>query len=120
MAGEIDMSNAHLLTELVESLSATPAPLITLDLSEVRFLGAHGVSALLRARELAISAGGRLTLHDPSPFVLRVLAACKVLRHLGLDAQTASVTSPLTADVPRPACLGRGLRERGHRRAEAN
>ncbi|MFI5928571.1 STAS domain-containing protein [Micromonospora sp. NPDC051543] len=107
VSGEIDMSNAHLLTELVGSLCAIPAPMIALDLSEVRFCGARGVSALLRARELVVSAGGRLTLRDPSPFVLRVLAACRVLPHLGLDGPTSPATPPLTSLVPPPARPGR-------------
>ncbi|MGV9214029.1 STAS domain-containing protein [Micromonospora sp. RB23] len=110
VAGEIDMSNAHLLTELVGSLCALPAPLITVDLSEVRFFGARGVSALLRARELAVSAGGQLTLRDPSPFVLRVLAVCRVLRHLGLDVPSSPATPSLNALVPRPAHPGRPRR----------
>ncbi|MGW3786654.1 STAS domain-containing protein [Micromonospora chokoriensis] len=85
VVGDIDMSNAHLLTELVEFLCRTPTPLIAVDLSAVRFFGAHGVSALLRARHLAERAGGRLTLHDPSPFVRRVLGVAGVIRHLALD-----------------------------------
>ncbi|MFF5056997.1 STAS domain-containing protein [Micromonospora sp. NPDC000663] len=85
VAGEIDMSNSHLFTELVEFLCQSPVPLIAVDLSAVRFLGAHGVTALLQARQLVTSTGARLTLRDPSPFVLRVLGAAGVMRHLDLD-----------------------------------
>ncbi|WP_167517506.1 STAS domain-containing protein [Micromonospora orduensis] len=85
VAGEIDMSNAHLLPELVEFLCQSPVPLIAVDLSAVRFLGAHGITALLQASKLVTSAGARLTLRDPSPFVLRVLGAAGVMPHLDLD-----------------------------------
>ncbi|MEV7327551.1 STAS domain-containing protein [Micromonospora sp. NPDC093244] len=95
VAGEIDMSNSHLLTELVEFLCQSPVPLIAVDLSAVRFLGAHGITALLQASQLVTSAGARLTLRDPSPFVLRVLGAAGVMRHLALD----------DAPIPRGAAL---------------
>ncbi|MBM0275289.1 STAS domain-containing protein [Micromonospora tarensis] len=84
VAGEID-SNAHLLTELVEFLCRAPRPMVAVDLSAVHFFGAHGVSALLRAGQLAARADGRLTLRHPSPFVRRVLAVTGVTRHLALD-----------------------------------
>ncbi|MET8234282.1 STAS domain-containing protein [Micromonospora sp. NPDC005298] len=84
VAGEIDMSTAHLLTEQVELLCREPVPLIAVDLSAVRFLGAHGITALLQASKLTASAGARLTLRNPSPFVLRVLGAAGVMRHLDL------------------------------------
>lgn len=74
VAGEIDMSNAHLLVELVESLADPPPVTVEVDLSEVTFFCAHGISALLRARRLLADRGGRLTLRNPSSIVRRVLA----------------------------------------------
>ncbi|MBM0231289.1 STAS domain-containing protein [Micromonospora sp. STR1_7] len=108
VAGEIDMSNAHLLTELVEFLCRTPVPLIALDLSAVRFLGAHGVTALLQASKLTTTAGARLTVRAPSPFVLRVLGVAGVLPHLNLDGAPRASGAALTDVVwrtarPRPA-----------------
>lgn len=85
VVGELDMSTAHLLTQLVDSLCRAPTPLIAVDLSAVRFLGAHGISALLRSGQLAADAGGQLTLRALSPFVRRVLDVAGVLRHLELD-----------------------------------
>ncbi|GAB3348222.1 STAS domain-containing protein [Micromonospora halotolerans] len=73
VAGEIDMSNAHLLVEFVASLALPPPVTVEVDLSEVTFFCAHGISALLRARRLLADLGGRLTLRDPSPIVRRVL-----------------------------------------------
>ncbi|MET8118388.1 STAS domain-containing protein [Micromonospora sp. NPDC005189] len=101
VAGELDMSNAHLLTELVGYLCQTPVPLIAVDLSAVRFFGAHGVSALLKANRLAAGAGGRLTLRDPSPFVRRVLGVAGVTRHLAIAEPSTPVGAPVTGAVPR-------------------
>ncbi|PWR06508.1 anti-sigma factor antagonist [Micromonospora acroterricola] len=101
--GEIDMSNAHLLTEMVEFLCRPPVPLIALDLSAVRFFGAHGISALLRASTLATSVGARLIVRDPSPFVLRVLGVTGMARHLDLDVSSTSAVAPVSDGVPRPA-----------------
>ncbi|MEU8009908.1 STAS domain-containing protein [Micromonospora parva] len=103
VVGEMDMSNAHLLIELVEQLCRAPTPLIALDLSAVRFLGAHGVSALLRSGQLAAQAGGRLTLRDPSPFVLRVLGVTRLLRHLDRDETSAPTGAHSSGVVPPPA-----------------
>ena len=82
VAGEIDMSNAHLLVELVESLVRPPPVAVEVDLSEVTFFCAHGISALLRARRLLADRGGRLTVRNPSAIVRRVLGITDALREL--------------------------------------
>ncbi|MEW2429359.1 STAS domain-containing protein [Micromonospora sp. NPDC047644] len=100
VVGEIDMSNAHLLTELVQVLCRTPTPLVVVDLAAVRFLGAHAVSALLHAAHLVAQAGGRLTLRDPSPFALRVLDVAGVLGHLHLYGTSTPTGARLRGVVP--------------------
>lgn len=100
VVGEVDMSNAHLLTELVEFLCRTPTPLVVVDLSAVRFFGAHAVSALLHAGHLVAQVGGRLTLRDPSPFVLRVLGVAGVLGRLNLHGTSLSTGARLSGVVP--------------------
>ncbi|KAB1912094.1 STAS domain-containing protein [Micromonospora sp. AMSO31t] len=82
VAGEIDMSNAHLLVELVASLARRPPVTVEVDLSEVTFFCAHGISALLRARRLLADRGGRLTLRDPSSIVRRILGITDALSEL--------------------------------------
>ncbi|GLZ60575.1 STAS domain-containing protein [Micromonospora sp. NBRC 107095] len=106
VVGEMDMSNAHLLIELVEQLCRAPTPQIALNLSAVRFLGAHGISALLRSGQLAAQAGGRLTLRDPSRFVLRVLGVTRLLRHLercDTSTPTGARSSGIVPPPPRRA-----------------
>ncbi|MET7467401.1 STAS domain-containing protein [Micromonospora sp. NPDC005686] len=79
VAGEVDLSNAHLLTELVQTAVAAPAPLVVIDLSEVGFFGAHGISALVLAQRVLTGDGRRLVLHRPSPVVRRVLTVTGTL-----------------------------------------
>ncbi|WP_051065794.1 STAS domain-containing protein [Micromonospora lupini] len=79
VSGEIDMSNAHLLTELVEFVCRRPAPVIAVDLSAVRFFGAYGVSALLQAQGIAADARAAVLLRDPAPCVFYVLATTGAL-----------------------------------------
>ena len=77
IGGDLDMSTAHLLTELVEHVVLVvrdPAGPVVLDMAGVTFFCADGIRALIRAREMIIAAGGRLTLRDPSPPTRRVLA----------------------------------------------
>ncbi|MGK5441845.1 STAS domain-containing protein [Micromonospora sp. URMC 105] len=85
VSGEIDMSNAHLLTELVECVCRPPVPTIAVDLSAVRFFSAHGVSALLQAQHFAATAGATLLLRDPAPCVIYILATAGALAKFPLS-----------------------------------
>ncbi|SCF05627.1 anti-sigma B factor antagonist [Micromonospora coriariae] len=96
-SGEIDMSSAHLLVDMVELIAAHPAPQVALDLSEVTFFGAHGVSALLRARHLVTCAGGVLTLAAVSSTVRRILGVTGVDQLLGVH------TPPIRWEVLGPS-----------------
>ncbi|MEU5789655.1 STAS domain-containing protein [Micromonospora purpureochromogenes] len=100
-SGEIDMSNAHLLVELVEFLCRPPLAPIALDLSTVTHLGTPGIDALLQVRELVTSAGGRLTLRGAPPFVLHILGMTGVPPQLASARSTATV-SPVVTRFPLP------------------
>ncbi|WP_157745906.1 STAS domain-containing protein [Micromonospora purpureochromogenes] len=108
-SGEIDMSNAHLLVELVQFLCRPPLPPIALDLSTVTYLGAPGVAALLQVRELVTSAGGRLTLRKAPPFVLHVLGVTGGPPQPDLDIASARATVTAPPVVTRlPLANGHG------------
>jgi anti-sigma B factor antagonist len=64
VCGEVDMSTAHLITELTEhAIDRRPARLV-LDLSGVTFFSAHGISALLRTQRATAHAHVKLALRD--------------------------------------------------------
>jgi anti-anti-sigma factor len=71
--GEIDVSTAHLLTELVQHVAGRRPARVILDLAEVGFFCAEGVTALILAREAVTAAGGQLLLRNPSTVTIRVL-----------------------------------------------
>jgi anti-sigma B factor antagonist len=72
--GEIDMSNAHLLVELVEHVVGRRPSRLVLDLSEVAFFGAHAIGALFQAQSTATGVGVPMVLDRLSPRVAYVLA----------------------------------------------
>ncbi|MBQ0904219.1 STAS domain-containing protein [Micromonospora sp. U21] len=82
VSGEVDMSNAHLITDLTEhAIGRRPARLV-LDLSGVTFFSAHGISALLRTQSTAVRAQVQLILRDAAPCVTTILAATGTLTSL--------------------------------------
>lgn len=109
-SGEVDMSSAHLLVDMVALVAARPAPQqVALDMSEVTFFGAHGISALLRARHLVTCAGGVLTLPAVSPTVRYILGVTGVGDLLGIQAppiRREGLVPPVAADdtAPRTPC----------------
>jgi anti-anti-sigma factor len=88
--GEVDMSTAHVLTEMVEHAVGRRPSRVVLDLSEVTFFSAHGISALLSAQSTATGARVELALRDPAPcvaYLLAVTGARSDLTPLGVPAQ---------------------------------
>jgi anti-anti-sigma factor len=71
--GELDISTAHLLTELVEHFVTERPARVVLDIAMVSFFCADGLRALIHTRGTVIAAGGRLVLRAPSAQTRRVL-----------------------------------------------
>lgn len=61
VAGEIDMLESDAIrSRLVELLRAPEAQLVVLDLSAVRFMGSHGLTAVVQAQRTAAGLGRTL------------------------------------------------------------
>jgi anti-anti-sigma factor len=74
--GELDMYSAPELEHVLGSLLVGPLPRrLVLDLTELRFLGSHGVAALIRLHNQTATAAGPdvLRLVGLRPAVIRVL-----------------------------------------------
>ncbi|WP_214415956.1 STAS domain-containing protein [Sphaerisporangium fuscum] len=75
VSGDVDISNSPLLRQhLLAAIDRSHATIV-LDLSEVTFMDASGVSALLAARRRSVRLGGGVRLVAPSSSVCRVLEA---------------------------------------------
>ncbi|MEV4481941.1 STAS domain-containing protein [Micromonospora coxensis] len=84
VCGEIDMSNAHHLADLVARLGNAETARVVLDLAGVRFVDLHGVRALVEIDRLLGQAGGGVTLHRPPRCLTRLLRLTGA-HHLMLD-----------------------------------
>jgi len=73
LSGDVDMSTAHLITELVTRVSEKHPSQVILDMTEVSFFCAAGITALLHAHGTIKDAGGELLLRHPSTITMRIL-----------------------------------------------
>jgi anti-anti-sigma factor len=84
-SGEIDLSSVDLVDAAAADVLRSYRPRhLDLDLAEVRFLDASGISALLRCRARAVEAGCQLAVTNPRPMIYRILELTGVLAALAV------------------------------------
>jgi len=83
--GELDISNAHDLRQAVATIELGGRQRVELDLSDLTFCDAGGITALLRVQRAVERAGGRLLVRGLSGEPRAVLAVTHVDDVLGLD-----------------------------------
>jgi phosphoserine phosphatase RsbU/P len=88
VAGEVDASNAARLNEALDEAIATHPHRLVVDLAAVTVLASAGVSALIRAWNLAASAGVPAIVTGSQPAVRRVLEVAGVLATLSGESST--------------------------------
>ncbi|MDO8363143.1 MAG: STAS domain-containing protein [Actinomycetota bacterium] len=97
MGGEQDMATRmHLSVVLAEAAGLDDADIVV-DLSEVTFMDASTVGALVMARDRLRALSRSLTVRDPSPPARRLLDLC------GLERL---IDEPPAAQLPGAAALG--------------
>jgi anti-anti-sigma factor len=89
ISGEVDLSTAHLLTELVEHVADNRPARVVLDMANVNFFCANGLRALLHARAAVTAATGQLLLRAPSAKTRRVLTITRTDHLFPLEATVA-------------------------------
>lgn len=92
LCGDVDMSTTHLITELVIHVAKSSPSQVILDMAEVSFFCAAGLTALLHARKTINDAGGRLVLRNPSATTRLILATTRTADIFQIDRHS----------VPRP------------------
>jgi anti-sigma B factor antagonist len=73
VGGEIDIANAAQLRACLGDCLADGCADITLDMRELTFIDASGLSVLVYVTKLVKSRGGHLTLQRPPPIVHKLL-----------------------------------------------
>jgi anti-anti-sigma factor len=80
LRGELDLTTAPRLEQLLDELCRDGYRQITLDMSGLDFLGASALSVFVRVDQTLRAAGGELVLTRPSRMASRILSIT------GLDA----------------------------------
>jgi anti-anti-sigma factor len=73
LSGELDLATAPRLAPALAETTGMMRPRLVLDLSNLDFLDAAGLGAIVGARNSLRSRSGELTLRSPSRFAARVL-----------------------------------------------
>jgi anti-anti-sigma factor len=83
IGGELDLSGSAALAGAMKSFLGSSRPrTLTVDLSELRFIDASGIRALLQIEDDASVQGCAVVLADPSATVTRVFEICGLADHL--------------------------------------
>jgi anti-anti-sigma factor len=72
LAGECDITNAHLVRRIGQDYVPADARLAVIDLSRLRFMDASGVHGLVGVRDSLAASGTALVLAAPQPAVARM------------------------------------------------
>lgn len=85
LAGEIDLANADDVEQELLRVEATDARIIRVDLSGLTFIDSTAIRLLVLASARASADGNRLSLHNPSDRVLRVLHIAGIAARLPIS-----------------------------------
>jgi anti-sigma B factor antagonist len=89
LRGELDVTSAPHLQQVLDQLCRDGCPEIVLDLSGLKFLSAAGLTVLHRVDDQLRAAGGRLILHRPRWLARRALAITRLDTVLTIRPATA-------------------------------
>jgi anti-sigma B factor antagonist len=85
LAGELDVASAHIVSGyLVNPL--TRGSDVVVDMSELRFIDAAGMAALVHARNEALALGRTVRLRHPTPTVLHALELTRLDQAFPIEA----------------------------------
>jgi len=82
ITGELDLASAPLLQSAIESTELASAPMVVLDLQELKFIDSTGLRVLLAAHERSQARGQDFALTRGSEQVQRLLSITRVAEHL--------------------------------------
>lgn len=103
VSGEVDTSNAHLLSGLAERVLRDDPLRLVVDLANVRFFGAAGIRALLRISAAVSAEAGQLLLRNPSRITLTALTATRDIDQFQIHTTTGASRTRTTRVCSRSA-----------------
>ena len=90
LAGEIDLATVPFFRTLMDQAFAVGVSRVVVDLAEVDFCDAQGLTVLVTAQDRLRAAGGRLSVHSVSPRLYRVFQASGLAEVLHVERPPAS------------------------------
>lgn len=88
LAGELDLSTAGALREVLVLPEVLNAPVVRVDLTRVEFLGSLGISVLVSACKRVRDAGGMFSVICGEGMVRRVIEISGLVEYLGVGEST--------------------------------
>lgn len=96
VSGDVDVSHALVLREVLGDLLAEPTPRVLVDCSDVGFVDSAGVGLLVTGHRRAQEAGGRLDLAVVQPAVAHILQLTRADRLLTVHPDVESGIAALS------------------------
>lgn len=82
LSGELDLASSPILERALEAQDVASAPLLVLDLDELKFVDSTGLRVILLAQEKSRGRGQEFAITPGSPQVQRLLSITSVAEHM--------------------------------------
>ncbi len=82
LSGELDLASSAILERALEDSEIAAAPLLVLDLDELKFVDSTGLRVILLAQEKSRGRGQDFAITPGSPQVQRLLSITSVAEHM--------------------------------------
>lgn len=82
LTGELDLASSPVFERALEDADVASAPLLVLDLDELKFVDSTGLRVILLAHEGSRARGQEFAITPGSPQVQRLLSITSVAEHM--------------------------------------
>lgn len=86
LKGELDLASSPIFERALEDPALADAPLVVLDLDDLKFVDSTGLRIILLAHESARGRGQEFAITQGSPQVQRLLSITSVAEHMHVIA----------------------------------
>lgn len=86
LTGELDLASSPVFERALEDPAIAAAPLVVLDLDDLKFVDSTGLRIILLAHEGARTRGQQFAITPGSPQVQRLLSITSVAEHMRVIA----------------------------------